>query len=276
MLIFLGGVNDMSEIIFAVDSDGCAMDTMTYKHELFFGPLAAEKFGVEDKETFQKNWEDINLYTRTRGVNRFEGLVLGLKSVDYNGMNVDNLYRWVEETDSLSNDSLEAEIEKHDAEDLKLALEWSIAVNEGVAEAEGHDFPFEGAIEGLAKATGLGKVYVVSSANREAVEDEWTRHGLMDHVDDLYCQDRGKKADVLAGFIADGTDPHRIIMIGDSPGDLEAAEKNGTWFFPIIVGDEKASWKDFYDNVAEKFVAGDFTQEDHNSYVEKFWSNLDK
>lgn len=266
----------MSNIIFAVDSDGCAMDTMTYKHELFFGPLAADKFGVEDKETFQKNWEDINLYTRTRGVNRFEGLVLGLQSVNYDGMNVDKLYRWVEETDSLSNDSLEAEIEKYDSEDLKLALEWSIAVNEGVAEAEGHDFPFEGAIEGLEKATGLGKVYVVSSANREAVEDEWTRHGLMDHVDDLYCQDRGKKADVLAGFIADGTDPHRIIMIGDSPGDLEAAEQNGTWFFPIIVGDEKASWEDFYDNVSEKFVAGDFTQEDHDRYVETFWSNLDK
>lgn len=266
----------MSNIIFAVDSDGCAMDTMTYKHELFFGPLAADKFGVEDKETFQKNWEDINLYTRTRGVNRFEGLVLGLQSVNYDGMNVDKLYRWVEETDSLSNDSLEAEIEKYDSEDLKLALEWSIAVNEGVAEAEGHDFPFEGAIEGLEKATGLGKVYVVSSANREAVEDEWTRHGLMDHVDDLYCQDRGKKADVLAGFIADGTNPHRIIMIGDSPGDLEAAEQNGTWFFPIIVGDEKASWEDFYDNVSEKFVAGDFTQEDHDRYVETFWSNLDK
>ena len=266
----------MSKYIFAVDSDGCAMDTMTYKHELFFGPLAADKFGVEDKETFQKNWEDINLYTRTRGVNRFEGLVLGLQSVNYDGMNVDKLYRWVEETDSLSNDSLEAEIEKYDSEDLKLALEWSIAVNEGVAEAEGHDFPFEGAIEGLEKATGLGKVYVVSSANREAVEDEWTRHGLMDHVDDLYCQDRGKKADVLAGFIADGTDPHRIIMIGDSPGDLEAAEQNGTWFFPIIVGDEKASWEDFINNVADKVVAGEYTKEDQAYYKEKFWSNLDK
>lgn len=266
----------MSNFIFAVDSDGCAMDTMTYKHELFFGPIAADKFNVTDKETFQKNWEDINLYTRTRGVNRFEGLVLGLQSVNYDGMDVDNLYRWVAETDSLSNDSLEAEIAKHDSEDLKLALQWSIEVNKNVAETEGHDFPFEGALEGLEKAATLGTVNVVSSANREAVEDEWTRHGLMNHVDDLYCQDRGKKADVLAGFIADGTDPHHIIMVGDSPGDLEAADKNGTWFFPIIVGDEKASWEDFYNNVADKFVAGEFTQEDQDRYNEKFWSNLDK
>lgn len=42
----------MSEILFCVDSDGAAMDTMTYKHELFFGPLAAEKFEVADKDTF--------------------------------------------------------------------------------------------------------------------------------------------------------------------------------------------------------------------------------
>ena len=266
----------MSKYIFAVDSDGCAMDTMTYKHELFFGPIAAEKFNVEEKEVFQKNWEDINLYTRTRGVNRFEGLALGLQSVDYDGMNVDNLYRWVEETESLSNDSLEAEIAKHDSEDLKLALEWSVEVNKRVAEEEGHDFPFEGALDGLAKAAELGTVNVVSSANREAVEDEWTRHGLMAHVNDLYCQDRGKKADGLGGFIAEGTKPHEIIMIGDSPGDLEAAEQNDTLFFPIIVGDEKASWEDFINNVADKVVAGEYTKEDQAYYKEKFWNNLDK
>ncbi len=264
----------MSEYIFAVDSDGCAMDTMTYKHELFFGPLAADKFEVKDRETFQRNWEDINLYTTTRGVNRFEGLMLSLQSVDYDEINVDNLYRWVEESESLSNDALEAEIEKNDSQDLKLALEWSIAVNDNVAKAEGHDKPFPGALDGLAKMAELGDVYVVSSANREAVEDEWERHGLMAHVDDLYCQDRGKKADVLAGFISEGTDAHKILMIGDSPGDLEAAEKNGTWFFPILVGDEEASWEKFRMEIADKFVNGEFTKEDHEYYKEQFWSNL--
>ena len=112
----------MANILFCVDSDGAAMDTMTYKHELFFGPLAAEEFGVEDKETFQKNWEHDNLYSRTRGVNRFVGLVMGLESVNYDLINIDNLTNWVNETDSLSNDSLKAEIEKNDSQDLKKAL----------------------------------------------------------------------------------------------------------------------------------------------------------
>ena len=265
----------MSKYIFAVDSDGCAMDTMTYKHELFFGPIAADIFEVEGKETFQKNWEDINLYSRTRGVNRFVALVMGLDSVEYDVIDVTQLKRWVEETESLSNDSLAAEYANNPSEDLKRTLEWSHAVNKNIAEAEGHDHPFDGALEGLEKMSNLGIVNIVSSANREAVEDEWVRHGLMAHVDDLYCQDRGKKADVLAGFIAAGQDPHKIIMIGDSPGDLEAAEENGTWFFPIIVGDEAASWKELQDKVADQFVAGEYTKEDHDRNVEKFWSNLD-
>lgn len=266
----------MAEYFFAVDSDGCVMDTMTYKHEMFFGPLAAEKFEVEDKDTFQKNWEEINLYSRTRGVNRFTALVMVLESVDYDVINIDNLTKWVNETPSLSNDSLEAEIGKVGTDDLKRGLAWSQAVNSGVAEADGHDFPFEGAKEGLAKMAELGTVYVVSSANREAVEDEWGRHGLLEYVDDLYCQDRGKKADVLAGFIADGQDPHKILMVGDSPGDLEAAEENGTWFYPILVGDEGESWVALHDTVANQFVAGDYTQEDYDKNVEEFWSNLDK
>lgn len=67
----------MNEVIFTVDSDGCAIDTMTYKHELFMAPLAAEKFKVleEDVERFLENWSKINLYSKSRGANRFDGLV---------------------------------------------------------------------------------------------------------------------------------------------------------------------------------------------------------
>ena len=31
-------------------------------------------------------------------------------------------------------------------------------------------------------------------------------------------------------------------MIGDALGDCEAAEKNGIYFYPILVNHEKASW----------------------------------
>lgn len=267
----------MTEVIFTVDSDGCAIDTMTYKHELFMAPLAAEKFNVkvEDKEQFLKNWSNINLYSKSRGANRFDGLVLTLKSIDYDVMDVDNLYRWVAESDTLSPDTLKSEIEKYGTDDLKTALEWTFSVNKGVANGKDHDDAFEGALEGLQKIANLGKIYVVSTANREAITDEWTRYNLIEYVDGIYGQDSGKKEDTIANFIADGTEPHKIIMIGDSPGDLVAAENNGAWFYPILVGAEKESWDELINKVADKFAAGKFTQADHDHYKKKFWDNLD-
>lgn len=41
----------MTKYLFCVDSDGCVMDTMTYKHQQFFGPLAAKIFEIPKQET---------------------------------------------------------------------------------------------------------------------------------------------------------------------------------------------------------------------------------
>ena len=77
------------KFVFCIDSDGCVMDTMTYKHQLFFGPLAADVFEVKNREAFLQEWGRVNLFSRTRGVNRFVGLVMGL---EYAGVkNIENL-----------------------------------------------------------------------------------------------------------------------------------------------------------------------------------------
>ena len=43
-------------------------------------------------------------------------------------------------------------------------------------------------------------VVVVSSANRDAVEMEWEKHGLTRFVDILLCQDAGSKRIAYACF----------------------------------------------------------------------------
>ena len=59
-----------------VDSDGCAMDTMEVKHRKCFGPKMIEVWGLQDiEEKFLEMWNMINLYSKTRGINRFKGLV---------------------------------------------------------------------------------------------------------------------------------------------------------------------------------------------------------
>lgn len=258
------------QFIFCVDSDGCAMDTMTYKHELFFGPLIAKHFPIADPDGFQTDWEKLNLYSRTRGVNRFTGLVMSLQAAGVTG--IEALVDWAATTDSLSNASLEAAIAEQDSQDLQAALAWSNDVNAHIKAYDGEALAFPNAREGLRKLSQLGKVYVVSSANREAVEEEWKDQGLLEFVTDLYCQDRGKKEDVLAQLVTQVEHPDHLLMIGDSPGDCQAAEQNGVAFYPIIVGDEAQSWSNLLEREAANFVAGRY---DEAGYKTRFWENLD-
>lgn len=265
-------IEKRNQFVFCVDSDGCAMDTMTYKHQLFFGPIAADTFEIKNRTAFLKEWDKINLYSKTRGVNRFVGLVMGLEYAGITG--IDNLKNWVEKTESLSNKSLELAIAKDNSNDLIKALLWSNEVNRQIKAYDGEALAFPGAKDALQKLQQLGKVYVVSSANKEAVEEEWQDQGLMSHIDDLYCQDRGKKEDVIAQLIASGYSKDHILMIGDSPGDLTAAEMNHVDFYPILVGKEESSWVDLTDEIADVFVAGQLTQQDSESLKEVFWKNL--
>ena len=48
-------------------------------------------------------------------------------------------------------------------------------------------------------------------------------------------------------------------MIGDAPGDYQAAVANDCLFFPINPGHEEASWQRFYQEGIEKFLQGQFS-----------------
>ncbi|VTS21021.1 phosphoglycolate phosphatase [Streptococcus porcinus] len=259
--------------VFCVDSDGCAMDTMTYKHQLFFGPLAADVFEVTDREVFLQEWDRINLFSKTRGVNRFVGLVMGLEFAGVS--DIAALKNWVETTKSLSNQSLESEIAKEGSQDLIKALQWSNEVNAKIKNYEGQALAFQGAKDALEKLHQVGEVFVVSSANKEAVEEEWKDQGLMSYVTDLYCQDRGKKEDVIAQLITKGYDKSKILMIGDSPGDLAAAEINNVSFYPILVGHEKYSWLTLKEKIADTFISTGLDKIELAQLKEKFWKNLE-
>lgn len=187
------------DFLVCVDSDGCAMDTMDVKHIKSFGPKAVEVWGLESiKDEFMKVWLDANLYTRTRGINRFAGLVLAFDIMAEKGYDVPDLSavkKWVETTNELSAPSLEREIDKNNDEQLKKALEWSNLVNKSIKEdLVGEDRPFPNAKEGLAAIANVADVAIVSSANGSAVREEWTRHGLAEHVDIMCGQEAGTKA----------------------------------------------------------------------------------
>ena len=251
------------DYLVCVDSDGCAMDTMNCKHIHCFGPCMVTEWALEQwEEPILHRWNDVNLFQMTRGINRFKGLAMALTEVSEKYtpiVGVDGLKAWVKSAPALSNDGIAKAIEEATDEDTRLcltkALQWSLAVNEAITLLpEDLKLPFPGAAAGLAAAAKSADVAIVSSANRDAVEEEWEKYGLLEHTDILLAQDCGSKAHCIAQMLAFGYEKDHVLMVGDAPGDCDAAEKNGVWFYPILVNWEEESWINFVDQALPAFM----------------------
>ena len=253
------------EYLVCVDSDGCVMDTMNCKHFHCFGPCMVTEWGLEAwKEEILDRWNVINLFSMTRGINRFKGLAMALKEIDgkYKKITgVDALVHWANTAPALSNDAVAKASQDATDADAKLVLEkalsWSKAVNAAIVELpESLKVPYAGAKEGLSAAHAFADVAMVSSANRDAVEEEWGKFGLLEHTDIVLAQDVGSKAACIAAMLKFGYDPDKVIMIGDAPGDCDAAEKNGVHYYPILVNREKESWEEAVAVAFQKLQSG--------------------
>lgn len=238
------------DYIICVDSDGCAVDTMDIKHKRCFGPCMVEEWQLQHwQDDILKRWDIINLYSMTRGINRFKGLAMALKEINeqYTPIyGIEELSRWVEGTKELSNSALEAEISRNDVPIFKKSLSWSKAVNKSISELSWDvKKAFEGVKPGFESVRNFADIAVVSSANREAVEEEWEKFGLLELVDLVLCQDVGSKAHCIAELKKKGYEAQNMLMVGDALGDKTAAEQNGVYFYPILVKHEEESWREF-------------------------------
>lgn len=235
------------DYLVCVDSDGCAMDTMDCKHIHCFGPCMVAEWGLQEwAEPILDRWNVINLYSMTRGINRFKGLSMALTEIDvqYTPIaNLADLQAWVDSGAAPSNDALQIAIDETGSPILKKAMAWSKAVNAAITQLpEELKQPFAGVKEGLAAAAGFADVAIVSSANRDAVLEEWTKFELLGHVDIMLSQDYGSKAHCIAEMLKFGYSPDHVLMVGDAPGDRAAATDNGVYYYPILVRKEAESW----------------------------------
>lgn len=253
------------EWLVCVDSDGCAMDTMDSKHHQAFCPQLIRVYGLEAySEVITPYWMEINLYSRTRGVNRFKGLAATLRMLAERGVNVpgaDELCAWVDSAAKLSNPALEEAIAAGGGEGLKQALAWSHAVNAAIAQMGDDSMPFPGCRDALEAIHRHADTAVVSSANSEAIAEEWTRHGLIAHMDIALGQDAGTKEACLVALSAKGYAPGHVLMVGDAMGDLAAAQHAGALFYPILVGKEQESWERLVAEALPRFLAGTYAGE---------------
>ena len=72
-------------------------------------------------------------------------------------------------------------------------------------------------------------------------------------------QDAGTKEACLSALSAKGYAPGHVLMVGDAPGDLAAAQHADALFYPILVGKEKnGAGSALSPEALPRFLAGTF------------------
>lgn len=268
----------MKKHLVCIDSDGCAIDSMEIKHRQCFGPYIIEVWHLEQwAEEILNRWNEINLYSKNRGINRFLGLEKILSEIndlycEIEG--VDKYSEWCKTTDTYSNAAISVKIQEDAHPIFAKVLEWSNLVNAGVAEISEMCRPFVGVKETINKIHQHADIAIVSSANPQAVHEEWTRFGLIDMVDYVMAQDVGTKADCIHILLEKGYDKENTMMVGDAPGDYDAAKTNGVQYYPIVPGSEVESWNRLSDEIIDIFLKNIYAGDNMKKMIEKFEKSL--
>ena len=256
-----------SEFFIGIDSDGCVFDSMEIKQKECFAPMFVKHNGLQAVSKYARQvWEFVNLYSKTRGANRFPALARALDmlrerpEVQARNIHVPNypaLDEWMTRETKLGNATLAAEVERGN-DDLAQVKVWSDAVNAQIADIVHGVPPFPLVRECLDKALVQADLMVISQTPCDALEREWTEHDLSKFVKFIAGQEMGTKTEHLQ-FAAAGKYPaDKVLMIGDAPGDHKAAKANGVLFYPVLPGREEASWELLHGEALEHFFAGTY------------------
>lgn len=269
----------VKEFLVCIDSDGCVMDTMDIKHAKCLAPCMLKVWDLgKYRIDLIARWREINLYSLDRGTNRYKGLAKMLVEINDNYKRIEGLagyIHWVNTTDELSEESLKEAYEETGNECIRKAIAWSELVN-GTMDFmhDGEVVPFFGVKEALEKLHQVADIAVVSAANRAEVEKEWLQNGILQYAGDIMTQEEGEKSASIRRLLELGYDKDHVLMIGDAPGDMEAAGKNGVLFFPILARDEEISWENFQNEAMDKFLKLEYRGEYQRKLNKEFLDNL--
>ncbi len=280
----LKDLQPQKEYFIGIDSDGCVFDTMEIKQKECFCPNVIKHWELQKVQKYAREvWEFVNLYSKTRGTNRFLALIEAFKLIDerdevkargFQTPGIEPLVEWTEKESKLGNPALEKYAAEINDPVINRALKWSKAVNAEISDMVYGMTPFPFVRESLEKIQRSADSIVVSQTPVEALEREWKENNIDNLVHIIAGQEFGKKSEHLA-LAAKGKYPdNKILMIGDAPGDLKAARANGVLFYPVNPGHEEASWERFYQEALDKFFKGEYEGDYEKQVVDEFESYL--
>lgn len=263
-----------------IDSDGCAFDTMEIKHKECFCPNTVKWWQLQAVSKYAREaFEFVNLYSKWRGANRWPALVKTLDllrerpEVLARGAEIPMANRvrdFIASGQPLSNSGLKAYMAAHPDPELETAWNWTVGVNDAVADIVHGVPPFPFVRESLQLMQGKADIVVVSATPGEALVREWQEHDIDRYTRLIAGQEMGTKKQHLLAATEGKYAAGRALMMGDALGDLEAARATGCLFFPINPGCEAESWERFYTEGFAKFVDGDFAGAYEDALVADF------
>jgi phosphoglycolate phosphatase-like HAD superfamily hydrolase len=267
------------ESFIGIDSDGCVFDSMEIKHKECFTPQFIKHFHLQAASKYAREvWDFVNLYSKTRGVNRFPALVRALQllgeraEVRARGVTIWDtapLEDWIARETKLGNATLQREVDGGNRA-LEPVLKWSIAVNDAVEDLVHGVPPFPLFRETLTRMKQAADVIVVSQTPAAALLREWAEHGIDKSVRFIAGQELGTKTEHIR-FAAGGKyAPGKMLMIGDAPGDYKAAKANDALFFPVNPGREEASWQRLHDEALQRFFDGTYAGDYEAALIREF------
>jgi len=269
-----------------IDSDGCAFDTMEIKHKECFIPAIVQYWDLQPISKYARQAaEFVNLYSTWRGTNRWPALVMVFDllrerdEVIRRGVTIpqaESLRAFIaQDRFPLSDSGLRGYMGEHPGDpELERALAWTVAVNKAVAEMVHGVPPFPYVRDSLQAMQDRADMLVVSATPTAALNQEWREHDLAQYVAVIAGQEMGKKAQHLSLASGGRYEPSRILMIGDAPGDMQAARANDALFYPIMPGEEEQSWQRFYDEAMARFFAGTYAGDYEAALIAEFDAHL--
>ena len=268
------------EFFIGIDSDGCVFDTMEIKQKECFCPNFIKHFEMQKVSKYaRETWEFVNLYSKTRGVNRFLALIEAVKLLgerpEVHARNAEMpdlspVVEWTKKETKLGNPALEQYAATANNDMIDLTLRWSKNVNADISELVYGIPPFPFVKESLGKLSQHADAIVVSQTPLEALEREWVENEMDSFVIAIAGQEYGTKTEHIA-LAAKGKLPdNKILMVGDAPGDFNAAKRNGVLFFPINPGHEEKSWERFLNEGLDRFFAGTYEGDYEKELIREF------
>ncbi len=269
------------EFFVGLDSDGCVFDSMEIKHKECFTPMFIKHWRLQAASKYARRaWEFANLYSKSRGMNRFPVCVRSLQLLEdwpeagARGIQIPDiapLQAFIDSEFPPSNAGLEAYREQFTHPLLDLTMDWSLAVNAAVKDIVFGVPPFPRVQQTLDRIVAAADLVVVSGTPGEALQREWDESGIAHYPQLIAGQELGKKTEHLEAMAGGGHyDADKRLMIGDAPGDRKAAEATGCLFFPINPEHEEESWDRLCDEALDRFFDGTYAGEYQAARMRQF------